>query len=363
MAVAIDFDADMPENHGGTFIIDMIPNVSVTSHGITRKTTVFKIMAAANHTEDVLEGKYKAWLVDRTHVLLMSPSTNRVLREYEDDWVAAQKMCGHFDQNEHEARKIGKNQVGKDSHRKSVLILIDVGDIELTKEHHSVGTTDGELDWKFTPVPTNCCNPKLPQPLPHTTAVVTWKVAATPQANRVVDQQQQVRDPYAELAAMMQQNASLGHRQLNVPFQQQAHLNQGGHQQQGHAFGHGGMQQQHQLASQQGFQPIQPNQMQYQQPTQPQAGGYPMQQQQQPMLSPQQSGQYYGNQQVLSMPLQVMSPQQQGTPGFQPQSPVPFGQPQQQQQQPQQQQQSQQQQQQQQAGVNGSTSSGEGLFH
>ena len=91
-----------------------------------------------------------------------------------------------------------------------------------------------------------------------------------------------------------------------------------------------------------------------------------MQQQQQPMLSPQQSGQYYGNQQVLSMPLQVMSPQQQGTTGFQPQSPVPFGQPQQQQQQPQQQQQSQQQQsqqQQQQAGVNGSTSSGEGLFH
>ena len=333
------------------------------------KLSVFKIIAVANHTEDVVEGKFKAWLVDDSHVLLQSPSTNRVLREYADDWVAAQKMYGHFDHNEHEARKIGKNQVDKDSHRQSMLLLVDFGDVQLTKEHHSPGTADGILHWQFTPIPTNFSDPKLPQPLPHTATVVTWRVAATPQANLVVDQQQQNRDPYLELAAMMQQNASLGQRQFNTGFQQQqqqqAPFNQGGYQQQ-QGFGQGGMQQQNQLAPLQGFQPSQVHQMSYQQPPHPQAAGFQMQP---PVLSPQQSqsgqsqsGQYFGNHQVLSMPQQVLSPQQQGTPVFAQQQLNPCAQPQQQQQQQQQPQQQQQQQPQQQTGANGSTSNGEGLY-
>ena len=358
----------MPENHGGTFTIDAIPNVSVTSNGITRKTTVFKIIATANHTEDVLAGKYNAWLVDPTHVLLESPSTNRVLREYADAWVEAQKMYGHFDHNEHEARKIGKNQVDKDPTRQRVLVLIDFGDIQLTNEHHSPNSTEGLLHWDFTPIPTNFYNPKLPLPLPHTTTVVTWRVAATPQANQVVDQASQERDAIGELAAMMQQNTNLGQRQ-NTSFQQQAPFNQGGYQPQ-QAFGQGLVQQQglvHQQGMQQYPQPPLGHQMQYQQQTHnSQAPGYQMQQ---PLQSPQQSGQHYGNQQVLSMPPLVLSPQQQpqqqGTPVFPTQqiNPYPTQQQQPQQQQPQQQQPQQQQpqQHQQQSGGNGGTSNGNGF--
>ena len=205
----IEYDPDRSENHGGQVLVDTVPDVNVIVAGITKKVTALSFITVAAQIEDVMENEYQAYLVDTNQVLLVLPSTPRIMRRaLAHLHRQAQESFGQLVPREREYRDMNMNAVQNDPSRQKTLLLIDCGDNELTNIHFSPNSQDGRINMEFTPVQ-NFYQPAGMPMMSHTTTVVTFKVSVAPMKDRIVDQQVPVNDNVGLLQQMMM-NANLG---------------------------------------------------------------------------------------------------------------------------------------------------------
>ena len=270
IVVPVEFDDVRPENHTGHFVIDTVPNITVTtsSGSVTRKTTMYKLTAVASLIEDVMEDKFQCYLVSDNQVLLAMPSTPRILRPAgRAQCRDAESKYAMYNVQEAEQRDINMNAISNDLTHQTRLFLVKFDGIKLTNDHYSPNSQDGKIDYEFCPVPSVYVVPGA-APLGSYLTPVTWKFTEVPPTESIVTQQTKSTDNVGMLAQMMA-NANMGHRtqpgsphtastpsprtQSSGGFQQHQHQQQ---QQQQQPFLHPYQQQYQQPVSQCGRPPV-----------------------------------------------------------------------------------------------------------